>query len=438
MSKRARWQRGQRLTPNWQRTKSGSSYEFGFFSARGPANAQGHWVVTVDDNDGGCSGGGGDPGGDSGGSWTHGEPDAGTQVSYITIQWVKYFLDETSYDAGDHGVGINEGHPWPYDLQPYPYPEEFIEGRSRTFDRGRSDEGAYTYHHSTGTVYPSNSAPYPGYLIDYSRVDVRFAWGMGVPPADRVAYWHHYYYEVSNYGVVSLSGGGSAWEPPFPLPGEEDGSDPGDDGCSGGDFSGKYHYSCTCPDYTKQQPKLLAPRYPSDYRARSWTNSSAGALPGPPKFCKHIAAVANLLNDGEFFLGIDFGSDISETTFSPRQHYSPRPASLPGEDFREFWQDIDRFLQQRRRQQQLNNDLDWLSRLRPVEQERYVGVGYKQRARGNFLEETFDSRPTGEYIDFYEKKTHWGYSSQGKNMTDAQFNEYFRDTIRAAVPAAWW
>ena len=57
VSKRARWQRGLRLKPNFQRT-SPAGEQFGFFSARGPAKDNGHWIVTLSDNN---EGGGGDP-----------------------------------------------------------------------------------------------------------------------------------------------------------------------------------------------------------------------------------------------------------------------------------------------------------------------------------------------------------------------------------------
>ncbi|MEA5465276.1 hypothetical protein [Leptothoe sp. PORK10 BA2] len=398
VSKLARSQRGSVLTPTYQKPTS-DGYQFGFFSARGPANAQGHWIVTASRNDGGGGGGGG--GGGNTGGWTNGEPSAGSSVSLITIQWVKYFLGEDAYNAGDLGVGVNDGHPWPYNLQPYPYPSDFVVGRIEPLDGGTSLEGAYTYRHSTGLIYPSSSAPYPGYLMDYSRVEVSFIWSNGLPPTARVDYWHEYYYEISNYGVAQLSGGGTAWEPPEtypyggapPPPAEPDG--------------GKYIYGCTCPDYTKTQPRLLAPVYPSDHRNRSWANSNAGALAGPPKFCKHIAAAVRLLGDGEFLAGVDW-SDLPANTFvyddaqQQRADFAQR-LNPDNSISRGFWGDVNQFTQQRRRQQQLNNNLDWISRVR-----RYDRLA-----------------PTGTLDAFgtpnYGNKTTFGVDYTGRNLSPDYF-----------------
>ncbi len=377
VSRLARSQRGMHISPISQKAIS-NGYEFKFFSPRGPASTQGHWIVTATEKDSGGGDGGGDGSHESGEGPVPGGQCVGTKYGVkfrytYTFRGYEHIYTSIWY-IGYGPIGrltwwIHE----PTDRLFINWPWFDDQGNPKTASYSR---GNFWYGFDTTPYY-----------LDIQAIDGPNNCG-SLPP-------------------VGGSGGGGG----------------------GGNGRCKYSYTCTCPDYTKTQPKLFAPVYPSDFKDRSWTASNAGALPGPPKFCKHIIAVVNLLNDGEFLSGVNISNDIP---------HEGHPRTLPQnfEEFLEslekknpdyydptnFWKDVDQFLDKLKRKERLDYNLDWISRMRAREitrereylgpqQDIYTGPGPDGARR------------------YYQPDQVWYTDHTGKDMTYEQYVKYFRDTM---------
>ncbi|MFG6094102.1 hypothetical protein SPB21_02580 [Leptothoe sp. ISB3NOV94-8A] len=356
VSRLARSQRGSLLTPTSQKTIP-NGYEFGFFSARGPANNHGKWKVTATKNE-------------------PVEPDPGNG----------HYESGAGSVLGGQCAGLNYGAKFRYSY----------------LSRGR--EIIYTSHwylaygpigrmtwRITNKVlkinWPWYNASGNPLMANYGRTNFRYRF-VQTP----------YFLDIQTLGGAEDNCGSLPWL----------GAAGGGNGGGGDNGNGKYSYTCTCPDYSKTQPKLFVPSYPSDYCDRSWVKSNAGALPGPPKFCKHIISAVKVLNDGEFLSGVNIGNDLPTVNLG-RTHVGEfeqfgrnlHRMNPDWKDHKDFWDDVNRTLNQRRRRRQLNRSLDTISRMRTY------GVIVPHLTR--------------EYV--VEQRGYMDYT--GRNMEREQFQRYF-------------
>ena len=275
VSRFARLQRGQLLTPSRVLSDGDGGFFYDYLSARGPAFNQGYWRVTVS---GGAGPGIPDPGE---GNYNSGEgnmPGAQCSARYRFDWSLQYSRnggpDETLTRFGFIRFGPFGRFKWDV----VPFNAQNVNIRVKLSNFGTLPFGAFIEDEiiDQTVVFVGNG----GSAVVTSNVQIDNLVEINFPiptptgnPADAC-------------GVLN-------WTSPPAPPQDPNGGAGYVPGGGGGDRI----YSCTCPDFRRQEFPYHRPVYPSNVKQRDWTNSGAGAVAQgtDPRWCKHIIATARYI-----------------------------------------------------------------------------------------------------------------------------------------------